>query len=303
MDFLIEEKHSGTAVREYIRSELGLSTRTLSGLKNDERGILLNGVRVTVRAVLQTGDILSLALEDTPDDVNEDIVPEDIPVDILYEDGDIAVVDKPGGMATHPSYNHRSGTLANALAYYFAARGKPFVFRAVNRLDLDASGAVMVAKNRDSSYKYNTAMRLGRIEKAYTALLAGVPDPEKGSIESYISRMREGVVIRISKPEGKESEYALTEYEILEQANGFSLVKAVPVTGRTHQLRVHFSSLGMPILGDAMYGGESGLIGRTALHSTVLSFDRLTDGKRITVRSPLPDDIKNAWETIQWQQN
>ncbi|MBQ7500934.1 MAG: RluA family pseudouridine synthase [Clostridia bacterium] len=301
MDFLIEEKHSGITVKEYIRSELGLSTRTLSGLKNDERGITLNGERVTVRAILRAGDVLSLATEDKADDVNADIVPEDIHVGILYEDEYVIVADKPGGMATHPSYNHRSGTLANALAYYFESQGKPFVFRAVNRLDLEASGAVMVAKDRDSSYKYNTAMRLGKIDKAYTALLSGIPDPEKGSVESYISRLREGVVIRRSLPEGKESEYALTEYRVIEKANGFSLVRAVPVTGRTHQLRVHFSSLGMPILGDVMYGGESGLIGRTALHSTSLAFDRISVGASVRVSSPLPDDIRSAWETVKCQ--
>ena len=301
MDFVIDEKYAGAAVRDFLKTGLGLSSRTLAKLKNDGEGIVLNGERVTVRATLAAGDLLSLAVEDRPDDENPDVIPEDIDVDILYEDGNVIAADKPSGMATHPSYNHRSGTLANALAGYFAKKGTPFVFRAINRLDLEASGAVLVAKSKTAAYKYNAAMIRGEIEKEYLALLKGTPDPPEGRIESYISRLREGVVIRCSKPTGMPSEYALTEYSTLDSANGHTLVRAVPVTGRTHQLRVHFSSVGAPILGDGMYGGGSGLISRTALHSRRLTFTRLSDGAFITVNSGIPRDINNAWERIKCQ--
>ena len=288
-------------LREYLGGELKLSTRTLSRLKHNEKGILLNGQRVTVRAVLQCGDTLSLALEDGDGDTNPDIVPSEIPLDILYEDEDTVAVNKPSGMATHPSYNHRTDTLANALVYYFEKQNRPFVFRAVNRLDIEASGIVLAAKSKNAAYRYNTAMRRGLIEKSYTAILRGTLPEQSGRLESYISRLREGVVIRCSRESGADSEYALTEYSVSETAGGFTLVSAVPVTGRTHQLRVHFSSAGCPILGDTMYGGESPYIPRTALHSSKISFDRLSDGKRISLSSELPEDMKKVWEMIRCQ--
>ena len=144
MEIVITEAENGKCLRDYLKKNLGMSRAELSHLKSLDTGIMINGVRVTVRAVLAAGDVLFLDRDDAA--AGENVMPGDIPLDIIYEDDDIIALNKPAGMPTHPSHGHYYDTLANGLAFYFAKKSIPFVFRAVNRLDRDTSGIVLVAK-------------------------------------------------------------------------------------------------------------------------------------------------------------
>ena len=289
MEHRVEDRTEGKTVLEVAKRELGLSGALLKHLKFLERGICVNGERVTVRYVLKRGDILTLAVEDTQS--GPTATPVALSLTVAYEDADAVVPDKPADMPTHPSCGHREDTVANALAYRYQSRGIPFVFRPVNRLDRNTSGLLLIGRNRVAAARLSDAMRKGQIRKAYLAILAGEPGTESGEIETYLRRTAESVILRENCGEGQGGDYALTRYRVLARGKGHALVCAEPVTGRTHQLRVHFAGIGCPLLGDDLYGAPSPLIDRHALHSCVLRFPRVEDGAPVVVRSPLPPDM------------
>ncbi|MBR5514631.1 MAG: RluA family pseudouridine synthase [Clostridia bacterium] len=288
MDIIISDIQSGMTVKEVLYNHLHLSHGQVTSLKKNEKGILLNQKRVTVVEKVRANDVLSLALEDKDDDENTDIEPVNIPVEILYEDEYIVCVNKPSSMPTHPSHGHHYDTLANALCYYYKKQGRPFVFRAVNRLDSETSGVVLVAKDRHSAFVLGKSLQKGEFTKEYYALLEGMAENDS-VIESYIKRKQDSIIFRCSKAEGKPSEYARTEYKVICRKNNRTLVKAMPVTGRTHQLRVHFSDMGNPIVGDSLYGKEEK---RLMLHAVSLSFPHPISGESITIEAELPQEFK-----------
>ncbi len=296
MEITVDEKYDGTVLRSYLKATLGLSVKMISCLKNDERGIVVNGQRVTVRYVLRTGDVLSLSDRDRE---FGHAIPAMFPVDILYEDDDVLLVNKPPNMPTHPSHGHLDDTLANALMYHYKEKGIPFVFRPVSRLDRNTSGVVLVAKNKIASARLDEAMRQRRIEKTYLALLSGKILPESGRIEGYICRTDRSIITRrVCSLEEEGAAYALTEYETVMGNERATLVRAQPRTGRTHQLRVHFASLSCPLVGDDLYGEASEQIGRQALHAACVSFPHPSDGRSVTVTAPLPSDMRFAMEAL-----
>ncbi len=287
--YTISAEHDGQKLLDYLRKTLCLSRAEVTALKGKENGILLNGIHVTVRAILHEGDVLVLDRAD--EEASDSILPRPIPVEILYEDEDLIAVNKPADMPTHPSHGHQEDTLANGLAYLFTRRGVPFVFRAVNRLDRDTSGVVLVAKNRGAAYHLSRQLTNGQVEKTYLAVAMGLLTQE-GTVEKHIRRREESKMERIvcSTTEGQ---YAETEYRPLAHGNDLTLLRVKPITGRTHQIRVHMASLGHPLCGDTLYGDPEGspLIGRQALHAHTLSFLRPSDGERVTVTAPLPEDM------------
>jgi 23S rRNA pseudouridine1911/1915/1917 synthase len=294
MDVTIDRQYEGVLLRTYLKSALRISTKMLSALKNDEEGIMVNGKRVTVRYVLHEGDRLSLMDRDR---YAGHAIPSAIPVQILYEDDDLVAVNKPCGMPTHPSHGHLDDTLANALVYRYKIEGRPFVFRPVSRLDRDTSGVVLVAKHKMSSARLSEAMRDRRIHKAYLAILSGKLSASEGRIEGYICRTDGSLITRrVCSAEDVGAAYALTEYRVVAESEGYTLVRARPVTGRTHQLRVHFASLGCPMLGDSLYGEESDLIARQALHAESVRFPHPEGGEERCITAPPPKDFLSALE-------
>ncbi len=289
MELKITAELAGKDVKYILHSYLALSRACVSRLKRLDDGIMLDSVRVTVRAVVSQGQILSLALEDREEEENSAIEPTAFELDILYEDGDCVVVNKPSGMPTHPSHGHHGDTLANALVYYYKQRNVPFVFRPVNRLDRETSGTVLVAKNKAAAARLGAAMVRGEIKKTYIALLCGRGMPESGRIEGYVARAKESIIFREFRESGSESEYSLTEWRKLAETEAHTLVEAHPITGRTHQLRVHFAHIGFPISDDGLYGREEGICGRLALHALSLSFP--INNELLTVEAPLPAAI------------
>ncbi len=287
MRTVISSEYDGMLLREYLRNVLRLSRAELTELKKRGDGIMLNGGRVTVRAVLKEGDQLVLSREDITS--SEGVAPVELPLHILYEDEDVIALNKPPFMPTHPSHEHQSDTLANALAYYFESKGIPFVFRAVNRLDRDTSGVVLVAKNKNSAFVLARQIAEFKVVKKYIAIADG-EIPCGGEIEGNIRRVEDGKMRRGVFPDGQ---YALTEYEVLGVKNGLTTLLVTPKTGRTHQIRVHFSHIGHPLVGDTLYGYENGsaLISRQALHAYSLTFSLPSSGETITVKAPIPYDM------------
>ncbi|MBQ9086735.1 MAG: RluA family pseudouridine synthase [Clostridia bacterium] len=296
MDYRVEEKNDGKPVRDVIKKELGISMRLLKHLKFVPGGILVNGNPVTVRYFLRTGDLLSVAVEDEMP--NERLEPVCLPLEVIYEDGDLTVPNKPANMPTHPSCNHHRDTVANALAYRYESLGIPFVFRPVNRLDRNTSGLLLIARNRVAAATQFRSMQKGEIRKLYLAILQGVPGESEGLIETYMRRTAQSVILRENCGPDEGGDPARTRYRVLAAAGGYSLVCAAPLTGRTHQLRVHFAGLGCPLVGDNLYGKPDSRISRHALHSCVLSFLRCSDGERITLTAPLPEDMRELSSSL-----
>ena len=290
MDFLIQKEHHGMMLRHFLQKELRLSTKMMKHIKFCEDGILVNGIRVTVRYTLSEGELLSLALEDRE---TAPIKPVDLPLDILYEDDDLVIPAKPADMPTHPSHDHHEDTVANALAYRYARNGEPFVFRPVNRLDRNTSGLLLIARNRPSAGRLAQEMRSGGIQKTYLAVLDGEWAQDSGVIDACLHRTAESIIVReVCSPDAPDADTARTEFRVLARGNGHTLVEAHPITGRTHQLRVHFAYSGHPITGDDLYGKASPEIARHALHAYSCTFLHPTRGEKMTVVAPIPTDFE-----------
>ena len=291
MNITITSAEAGITIREYLRGRLGYSSAMLKKLKFTEGGITINGSFVTVRHVLQEGEILSLMSEDREEDTSPYIIPVDLSIDVVYEDEHITVVNKPPMMPAHPSFGHRDDTVANALAFRY--QDEPYVFRPVNRLDRDTSGVMLTANTRLASYKMYRLMTEGKICKTYIAVLDGIPSEAEGEIRSFMRR-KEGSVVEREECGGDEAgKIAVTKYRVIYSADGRSVVLASPVTGRTHQLRVQFAGIGCPITGDTMYGNESDIIDRQALHAVMTRFPHPMTGESLILRAEIPCDIKS----------
>lgn len=290
-----ENEYVGLTVKEILIEKLHFSKRAIASLKNRPNGILINGSHATVRAVITENDVLEINCEDDGKNA-EKLVPSSVLPNIIFEDQSIIAVNKPPFMPTHQSQGHFYDTLANSLAHYFELQNRPFVFRSVNRLDKNTSGIILVAKDRLSSAKLSTQMKENGISKSYLAILNGELPSSSGEIKTYIRRREKSIILREVCDFCEDSKIAITQYEVLSTKNGLSLVLATPVTGRTHQLRVHFAHLGAQILGDDLYGSPSNLIDRHALHAYKLTFTHPNTNEQTELFAPLPEDMAKIIE-------
>ena len=297
MQIYIPKEYDGMLLRQYLRAELKLSSKMMKHLKFCDGGIRVNGEHATVRRILTAGDLLELALEDT---ASAPIAPVELPIEILYEDSELVVPSKPADMPTHPSHDHYDDTVANALAFRYAKEGIPFVFRPINRLDRNTSGLLLVARNRPAAGRLTASIQRGEIDKSYLAILDGEMTQADGVIDAPLHRTAESIILReVCSADAPDADAARTEYTVLGVGSGHTLVAAHPITGRTHQLRVHFAHLGHPITGDDLYGVPSPLIARHALHARQLSFPHPTDGHRMTVVAPLAEDFARVLQILK----
>ena len=284
--FDADARYDGASLLDFMRKYAGVSHGLLTELKRTG-GIFVNGMPVTVRRRLRAGDRVALRLDESG---SETLVPASGGVEILWEDEYVMAVNKPPAMPTHPSRGHYTDTLANRLAGLMAVRGEPFVFRAVNRLDRDTSGVVLIAKNRFAADRFSPARLEDGYEKTYIAVCENHVPKGARTVQSYIRRENPDSIRRVSCPCGSPSEFANTRYEAVGYAGGCSVVLCRPVTGRTHQIRVHLSSIGYPIVGDVLYGGGTAMP-RQALHALRLRFVHPFSGREVRISAALPRDI------------
>ena len=272
---------------------------TRSRLANLIRGGLatINSFPAKPSQKVRLGDIVTLTI---PPPTQLGLEAEDIPINILYEDEDLMVVDKPWGLTVHPAPGHQSHTLVNgllALRPNFSGIGGVQRPGIVHRLDKDTSGLMLVAKN-DAAH-HSLAMQLQKriIHKHYVALVWGKPNPATGVVEAAIARDLRNRKRMAVVPQGRES---VTNYETVEVFPDVSLVEVRPVTGRTHQIRVHLTSIGHPLVGDTLYSNKkTDLVERQFLHAEKLAFELPSTGEVLEVSSPLPSDLQRALDFLR----
>jgi len=276
-----------TFLRDILADKLLLSHSLLVQLKQQHK-IKVNGYPARTNYRINAGDFITIDM-----DLSEknEIIPEPIPLDIVYEDEDFLVVNKPAGMSIHPSRLGGTGTLANAVTYYWHGLGKSTLFRPINRLDRDTSGLVLIGKSQFAHQGIFKQQKSGKIERQYIALVEGVMEKEKDRIDQPIARPDVKKRRRIVDPGGQS---AVTNYQVLEKYPEHTLLSLRLETGRTHQIRVHMSFIGHPVCGDFLYGFTSPLIDRQALHAHRLRFIHPRSGKEVILDAHLPADIQAA---------
>ena len=293
------QSDAGRTVRDIIRNEFGLSLTKLRSVKYDPQGILLNGQRVTVRAVLREGDVLEvLAADSSMREVR--LIPWEMPLDILYEDEAMIIVNKPSGMVCHPSIGHYTDTAANALQYYFNETGQDRArVHLTGRLDKDTSGAVLVAKNSVADSLIKEQQEAGAYRKTYLALAHGAYDEPEGVIQTPM-RVAEGPEDGIKRMvrAGADGLAAHTQYRVLRELDvpgmgTVSLLEVTISTGRMHQIRFHMADLGHPLLGDRLYGDGSDGCGRAMLHAHRIQCLQPFAGIPVDITAPLPEDFSS----------
>ena len=265
--------------------------------------VLLDGGLVTIGGrVPKASEKVSEGAEvvvDVPPPEELTLEPQRIPLTIIYQDNDIIVVDKPAGLTVHPAPGHPSGTLVNALLAMcpdlqgIAGTLRPGI---VHRLDKDTSGLLVVAKNDRAMRALQQQLAERRVHKTYLALVHGVPSPREGQIEAPIGRSPKN---RKKMAVVENGRVATTRYKVREELRGYALLEVEPVTGRTHQIRVHLSAIGHPIVGDSVYGRPSPVLDRQFLHAWRLSFGMPLGGRQVEFESPLPADLRDALEVLR----
>lgn len=287
---LIYEVELNMNINEILTKKLMISSRLKNKLIKN-KNVLLNGVFVDTRNIAHVGDILTIDLG-YPED-NSNIVSKQINLDIVYEDEHLLAINKPAGLAVHPSILHFDDSLANGVKFYFDTIGLKKKIRAVNRIDLNTSGLVLFAKNEYVQECLIKQMNSSSFEKIYLAVVLGTLKNKKGTINALIARKENSIIERCVSEDGQT---AITHYEILEEFEGYSLVKCILETGRTHQIRVHMAYIGHPLLGDSLYGtNDQSLISRQALHSYKMNFIHPVSNKQISLEAKIPKDIENLF--------
>lgn len=290
LEYIISSDTNPVTVLDFLKQE-GFSRHILSSMKNSSGNcIVLNGERGFGRSVLKEGDRLVVTVPEV--ESGENIIRTEMDLDILYEDEDILVINKPAGMPVHPSMGNYENTLANGIAWYFSQKGEDFVYRCINRLDRDTTGALILAKNPLSAAVLSVQMKRRQIRRTYLALVDGVL-PESGVVDAPIARMEGSVITREVNFETGES--AVTHYERLAVGRYYSLAELHLETGRTHHIRVHMKYIGHPLPGDYLYHPDYRRIQRQPLHSFQLEFTHPITKEPMLFTAPVPEDFRIAF--------
>jgi len=299
-------------IDKYLHDRFANFSRAMIQKQIAAGSVKVNAQVVKASFTLSPGDIIELTLPQLP---GKEIMPEELPLDVIYEDGDLIIINKQADLVVHPARGNTHGTLVNALAHYsneLSSGLGEFRPGIVHRLDRDTTGVMVVTKNDTAQWKVAKQFENRTIKKEYLAIVQGTPDLTADKISAPLGihpKVREKYAIR---PEiGKE---AITFYQVLERFRGYSLVKCMPKTGRTHQIRVHLSYIKHPIVGDDMYGGklvypwqlkdekpavEEPVIARCALHAFTIEFKHPSSEKTVKFEAPLPEDMQSLLDLLR----
>ncbi len=275
-------------INEILSLEFKISTRLKNKLIKKNM-LFLNNTTCDTRAPVKVGD--KLIIDFNYEEDNSNIVPNGMDLDIIYEDDWLLIVNKPSGIAIHPSILHFNNSLSNGIRFYFDKIGLKKKIRPVNRLDKDTSGLVIFAKCEYIQECLSLQMQEGILKKEYLCLVSGTINPKSGTINLPIARKEGSIMERCIDEKGKQ---AITHYKVIKEFKNYSLVECRLETGRTHQIRLHMASIGHPLLGDTLYGTSSSLISRQALHSYKIKFIHPITKKEIELIAKLPQDINTC---------
>ena len=284
---VIDNKY--TNINQILKQEFKLSAKLMHKVISN-KFVLLNNIPIDTRTIPNNGDIIKVDLN--YEEENDNIVPTKMELNILYEDDGLLILNKPAGIAVHPSILHFKDSLSNGVRFYFDSIGLKKKIRPVNRLDLDTSGIIIFAKNEYIQECLIKQMNSHILKKEYIAIVSGILKEKTGTINLPISRKDGSIIERCISENGQT---AITDYSVINELNNMSVIKFVLQTGRTHQIRVHFSAIGHPLIGDSLYGSKSDLINRQALHSYHISFIHPISNKVIDIYCELPEDMKKIF--------
>ncbi|MCC6572687.1 MAG: RluA family pseudouridine synthase [Planctomycetes bacterium] len=310
-------EHAGMRLDKFLATTCADHSRSLLAMLVKEGYVEVEGVKpnkIKPALKLEGGEKIRLEL---PRIENIDLQPEDIPLDILFEDDAIVVINKPPALACHPPRAGSGGTLANALLFHFGKMSAPGTIRPgiVHRLDADTTGVIVCAKDESAHFKLARQFEQRTVEKEYRALVHGEFKEDSGAIDLPIERdphHRE----RMRVGHGEDARPAVTNWSVIERFRGFTLLRCMPKTGRTHQIRVHLAHISRPVVADRHYSaekqlmladlevrvpapGEAPLIARQALHAAKLTFDHPVTGERVTFEALLPEDFQRALDAVR----
>jgi len=309
--FVADGGQSLLRIDKYLSLRMEKTSRTRIQNAANAGNILVNNAAVKPNYKVKPGDVVQIVLPNPPREI--ELIPENIPINIVYEDDDVLVVNKEPGMVVHPAYGNYTGTLVNALMYHFrdlplfsTGEARPGL---VHRIDKNTSGILVIAKNELALNRLSRQFFERTTDRKYQALVWGTPDPPEGTITGNVGRsIRDRKVMQVFE-DGSDGKAAITHYKVLENLGYISLVECKLETGRTHQIRVHFSHIKHPLFNDMEYGGDQILKGTTftkyqqfirncfrilprqALHAKSLAFDHPVTKKRLFFDSELPDDM------------
>lgn len=287
LEYLVENNKYKN-INEILSLEFKISSRLKNKLIKKNM-LFLNNTTCDTRAPVKVGD--KLIIDFNYEEDNSNIVPNGMDLDIIYEDDWLLIVNKPSGIAIHPSILHFNNSLSNGIRFYFDKIGLKKKIRPVNRLDKDTSGLVIFAKCEYIQECLSLQMQEGILKKEYLCLVSGTINQKSGTINLPIARKEGSIMERCIDEKGKQ---AITHYKVIKEFKNYSLVECRLETGRTHQIRLHMASIGHPLLGDTLYGTSSSLISRQALHSYKIKFIHPITKKEIELIAKLPQDINTC---------
>lgn len=312
--FRVDPGQSSIRIDKYLFSRMENTSRTRIQNAADAGNILVNNKTVKPNYKVKPSDIIQIVLPNPPREI--ELIPEDIPINIVYEDDDVVVVNKEAGMVVHPAYGNYRGTLVNALMWHF--KDLPLFSTGdlrpglVHRIDKNTSGILVIAKNELALNRLSRQFYERSADRKYIAIVWGVPDPREGIITGHVGRNTRDRKIMQVFSDGSQGKPATSHYRVIEDLGYISVVECKLETGRTHQIRVHFSHIKHPVFNDNEYGGDRILKGTTfskyqqfvrncfsmlprqALHAKSLAFDHPVTGKRLFFESELPDDMQSV---------
>lgn len=286
LNYPVKNEDKNKTINEILSNKLNISNRLKNKLIKAEK-IYLNNTQTDSRKTIQPNDIITIDLSEEED--NSNIVATKMSLNIIYEDKWILIINKPQNIATHPSSLHYADSISNGIKYYYNQIGLKKKIRPVNRLDFNTSGIVIFAKCEYIQEQLSKQMLENDFKKEYLCIISGTLENKQGKIDLPIARKSNSIIERCISTNGKN---CITKYTVLKEFKDYSLVKCNLETGRTHQIRVHFSAIGHPLLGDSLYGKSSNLINRQALHSYQVEFTHPVLKQKMKFQCDPPDDMK-----------